>query len=509
MIDTVASGGFTHWSRGVPIIGFGDGAGWMEYSGRPVFPFEIDWATVPVARMEVALNTVDPGFGDVTFWKDQEHVIHGWQFGLPLVGEQVAVCEQFFDALRGRLHGFWIQTPVQAFRVVAGSTTSVFLAADRQGAENVSALPALYVSFTKRGQDTQRGKVASIVDEGDGTERVTLTEALSVGVDATWQAWVLAYVRLSDDTERGNFDGEGLLYRTFRVVELPHEYTALETSQRPVFFYLFETKDGGATVQWRQTSFAWDIDDGTDTWSARKITHGSIRRSIDVGREELSIEAEFEDTSPLYQMVPPALAMPLYLTVYEADFATPESKSVLFTGRIIGPCELEGKTIKAKAGSVLDIIGASTPAMQLQQRCNYRLFEPATCRVLRGSYEDDVVLTSIVGRVIVITGAALAGRAANWYAEGFIETGAAQEFERRTILSSTAAVGTSVTITLNAPLYYAAPADGATVLPGCDGTPDTCITKFSNFRNFGGHRFAFRNLTLKALETPEIAGGKK
>ena len=257
------------------------------------------------------------------------------------------------------------------------------------------------------------------------------------------------------------------------------------------------------------TSFAWDLDDGVNDWTAARITHGAVRRTMDAAREQVTIEAELTDASPLYQLCPPALAMPLLVTVYEADFVDLSVKVVIFSGRVLGPVEVEGKTVKAAVDSILDIGGGQTPAMIFQPRCNYRVFQPETCRLDRAEWEVPATIVDASNRTVTITGASLFGKPEDWFAEGFIETGVGNQFERRTILASTAASGENVTLTLNAAFYFAEAPDAVVVLPGCDGLPDTCITKFANFRNFGGHRAAFRNLTIKGLETPEIDAAKK
>lgn len=482
---------------------------WETYVDRPVFGWEIDWATTPFQRLELVLNEMDAGFGDVAFWRDQLHVVHGWQFAVPLTGDDIRDVEDFIGDLHGRRAGFWVQTPVQAFRIVQGVSGNRLLIRDRAMAETWEDLPSVHVAFTKRGQPTQRQQVTAVVDMGDGTERVDLGGATEMNMDHTWQAWVLAYVRLSDDVERGSFEGEGALYRTFRVVELPHEYASYELGERPVYLYHFRTEGGGSPVDWRLTSFAWDLDDGTNTWTAARITHGAIRRSMDPSREQVQIEAELDPASPLFQLCPPALAMPLLVTIYEADYTALETKTVIATGRVLGPVEVDGKTVKAGVDSILDLGGGNLPAMVFQPRCNYRLFEAGTCRVDRAAHEVAVTITTMNNRTLVVNGAGLSGAAVNHFAEGFIETGSGNTFERRTILASTVATGSTVTITLNAALYFAEETDAAVLLPGCDGLPDTCITKFNNFDNFGGHRAAFRNLAIKGLETPEIDAAKK
>lgn len=500
-------GYFGQQVRGVPLPA-GEVSEWPTYLSRPIFAWRIDWAESPNFRLDLRLNEVDPGFGEVTFWRDQDFVVHGWDFFVPAEDEDtIRDIEDFFDDLQGRRLGFWIATPTQAFRIVAADGTASFYAADRD--TTLDDLPALHVAFTKAGQTTRFSEVLSVADGGSGREFVRLTTAVGVEVDETWQAWVAAYVRLAKDEEEGEFEGEGSLYRKFKVVELPKEYAAAETGRRPVFLYKFEARDGGSTVVWRQTSFAWEFDDGANTWTPAKITHKGLKRSVDGAKEEATIVAEWDPASPLYQMAPPALAMPLFLTIYEADFSAPTVKTTLFTGQVLGPVTLEGREIKAKVASFAEAMGGSLPGMVLSPSCNYRVYEPSTCRASRATHEKEATISVMNERTVTITGSDLSGSVENLFAMGWIETGTGTGFERRSVLASSAASGTTVVLTLNAPLYFAEVGDSLVALPGCDGTPGTCINRFGNFRNFGGHRFAYKNLAVKAIPTPEVDAAKK
>jgi hypothetical protein len=157
----------------------------------------------------------------------------------------------------------------------------------------------------------------------------------------------------------------------------------------------------------------------------------------------------------------------------------------------------------------MDSMRANVPAIMLQPRCNYRLYEPNTCRVNPDLHKLAVTLVSASGREVIVSGAALAGKAEHYFAEGWVQFGIGETFEVRTILGSSAEDGGEVTLVLNAPLSYAATSDPGTLYPGCDGTDGACVTKFSNFANWGGHRIPLRNLALKAMEIKAGTGGKK
>jgi uncharacterized phage protein (TIGR02218 family) len=253
----------------------------------------------------------------------------------------------------------------------------------------------------------------------------------------------------------------------------------------------------------------WDLPgvNGID-YTARRITHGSLAQSTEGGRPELTLEADRAEDTPLALLCPPALSQPLYVEVKCGSYANLEGALMtLFSGMVVD-VEATGRRLRARCATWLDVRG-TVPAFQFQRRCNYRVFEPNTCRVLRTAYEKPGTISAISDRTVTVTGAALAGIAANWFAEGWLETGTGTATERRTILASTAASGNAITLTLNAALRTAIVGQALTLFPGCDGTETACLAKFNNFTNFGGHRFALRNLTFKALETPAVGGGKK
>lgn len=157
----------------------------------------------------------------------------------------------------------------------------------------------------------------------------------------------------------------------------------------------------------------------------------------------------------------------------------------------------------------MDALRSGLPGMLIQPRCNYRLFEPATCRLSREAYAVGVTVDALDGRTLTVAGAGLAGKGANHFAEGWIEVRSEEQLEVRTILQSAAESGGKVDLTLNAPLALAEVEASAILFPGCDGRDVTCASKFGNFANWGGHRVPLKNLSLKAIEIQSGAGGKK
>ncbi|MCP5525017.1 MAG: phage BR0599 family protein [Verrucomicrobiales bacterium] len=474
-----------------------------SYRERPVFGWPIDWATLPQSKLEYDLREVAIGFGTHAFYGEQDAVIRGWRFVCWLDdGAAIQEFEDFFDGLNGRLIGFWLPTPEAAFRIVAGVDATRFKIEACGLATWWEDHPCAYLWLTKDGQDPQGAKITGVTANGDGTETVTVEE--SVSVDATWHARWLAYVRLADDIEQGEFRGEGRLKATVQVIELPAEYAEIETGSKPVFLYHFFTK-AGEQVDWYWTSFAWDLEDidGID-WLAKRITHGSLVRSTR-GINQLTLESDREE--PLSLLVPPVLAQALFVEVREASYDSLSAQTVIFSGRVMG-ASCEGRRLTLKCSTLMDT-GTRCPTFLLSRRCNHRLYESNTCRVSQAAFQKACTVAAINGRLVTVTFPEAYGLAANWFANGWIETGTGHQLDRKTILTSTVESSQQVTLTLTHPLSWAALDDAALVVPGCDGTESQCATKFSNFINYGGHRFALRNLSLRAVEVPAISGGKK
>lgn len=476
------------------------------YDDRPVWTWPTDWATLPTSRIEYDLRTLALGFGTDLLYGEQDHVVRGWQFVAWADSEaEIQELDDFFDDLTGRLVGFWLPTPEVAFRIVDGISGTQFTVADCGLADWWADHPDAYLWLTKDGSDPQGAQITAVVDNGDGTETVTTSE--TVTADETWKAVWLAYVRLASDDEQAEFTAESRLKRTVSTVELPTEYSALETGAKPVWFYHFWTEEG-TQVDWRFTSLAWDLAgdyavNGLD-WTAERISHGSLAKST---RGATSVSIEVERIEPASLMVPPTLAQPLFVSILKSDFSTIGFQTTEFTGRVTG-ARTSGKRITLECTGHADAAG-KCPAMLFSRRCNYRLYQSVTCGVTQASYEVAVTIDTISGRTVTVSGVGLSGLAADYLALGWIETGSDDETDRKTILSSTAESGGSVTLTLNAPLSWAVVTDSATVVPGCDGKAATCTSKFSNFANFGGHLFALRNLALQAIEVPAASPGKK
>lgn len=481
----------------------------MTYRDRPVFTWSLDWSREVDGHSEFDLREVVAGFGTPGQFADQTQVIRGWsgQVWLDTL-DQIEAFDAFTATAAGRLIGFWFPTPQAAFRILRAVSP---IACDIEGEAFAAAFadrPATFVWFTRAGYTPRGARVVTATPNGDGTSRVTFEEAVTA--DPSWLAWDLTYVRFADDAHEAEVRSEQQELRRVQVIELPSEYAAVEIGERPVYLYRLWVGEGEDRVEWRWTSFAWDIEGvgpESETYIARRITHGAIRFDITGVSQGVTLDVDRElADSPFPVAFPPHGCQPLHVSIASADYADLSAPSVLFTG-LVSSISVSGRLLRARCSTHWG--QADVPAFLFGPRCLYRLFEPDTCRLDRTAHEQPVTLVSVSGRDVVVSGDGLPGRPVNHFAEGLLEAGAGLAREVRLVLTSSAVVGGALVLRLNAPLRFNAAGAPATLLPGCDGRWSTCDSKFANTPNFGGHRFALRNLALKAIEVATPSGGKK
>jgi hypothetical protein len=470
-----------------------------------VFTWNVDWASSPVQRLDYDIQEVGHGLKEELLWGDQSHVIRSWSAEIPLdSGAAIAEFDDWTEALRGRLIGFWLPAPEQAFHIVAGISGSQFDIKACGLAESFNDGPEVHLWFSKPGQPSVAVKVAE-VEAMDGIERLSVSPSLGFTPDATWYVRPLLYVGLADDTERARFLAENRQVRFIKVVELPLEYAAAETGQSPAYLYRFWI-DTDPITEWLFTGFSWDLEIYQQTWTAKRITHGQIQRSTRADMPDFSIECERDADIPVIHLMPPALSMPLNVEIRES-LSLADDGNVIAIGRVQS-VRASGRTLIAKCSHFTEVLPRSVPGFLLQARCNWQVFS-GPCGASQADYSKIGIVTAVSGRSVVVTDPSLAGIAAAWFAEGWIEVGSGLNREVRTVMASSAADDDAVTLTLSYPFNRPQTGNTATILPGCDGKADTCSAKFTNFINWGGHRSASRNITLKGLRTPDIGGGKK
>jgi uncharacterized phage protein (TIGR02218 family) len=479
------------------------------YLSRPIFTTPINWTDGVSQRLSYDLRELSIGFGAEVFAPLQSHVVHGFEFSVQLNTEtEILALENFFAALHGRLHGFWLPAPTEAVDIVSGISATQFDIAGQGFADTWNEHPAMHLWFTTAAGANAAAKILSVTDNGDGTERVTLESALSFTPDATTMVSRLHYVRLTDDEESADFLAEWFEQRSLQVLELPTEYAEAETGEQPVYLYDIWIATSPAQ-HWYYTSFASDITSNGQTYLAKAITHGSVKASIEGSTDKLTLESVHEAGHPLLFGFPFPPSRPIQVRVSEIAYGAPDTATILFTGQV-EQVTRRGKQLSAECVSILDLDTQRLPDALIGPRCAYQVYD-ANCGADRDDFKHTATLTTIVSeRVIQVTHAtAFEEVEAQHYTFGWLETGTGAELEIRSILADTVVSATVRQLTLDLPLQYAQVGDAITLLPGCDGKWLTCRTKFKTY-NFMGHPFVpVKNPTLAAVEQPVSQGGKK
>ena len=477
----------------------------MNYRGRPVFDVvDVNWREVPAFEFNYDLRSVLLGFGYPTATPVQTYVVQGVQVSIDLLtAAEIVAFDDFFQALTGGLVGFWIPNPKAAMEITGIDAADTFRIKKQRLNETWDQRPDIDLVLIKKGRPWQFAQIVDVTLDGD-EEIVELNEAPTDAIDDSWQVFRLTYVRLAGDTEEAIFRGENRQERRLQVLELPFEYAAAETGKRPIYLYHFWIETD-PEVHWRFTSFQRSVDSNGQTFLTKNMSHGALTDSAKSDRGPASIDAWFEAGHPLALFIPWAVAKPVWVEIIETSVQDPDTTTLLCTRRVRS-VRARGKKLTA---TFRDDYEDKIPSFLLEEVCNHSVYEPNTCRKNQALYQIEATITQLAGNAIIVTAAGLADKEENWFAQGWIETGAGGNFETRAVMFSEAADGNSVVLTLDAPLVRAAVGQTILVVPGCNGTSEMCIAKFDNFINWGAVRSAPNNLAIKIVDRDTSHGNVK
>ncbi|MFZ2643467.1 MAG: phage BR0599 family protein [Verrucomicrobiia bacterium] len=472
----------------------------MNYLSRPVFPIAIDWSENPARSFTYNLRELQIGFGQRSVAPLQQEIVHGLQFDVSLKADDWATLDAFIIERQHGLKGFWLPTEHEVFTMIGNLVDGVCLIRNQNLAATWSSLPALYVYFDVDGGTPIAARVASVVVVDANTERVTLTD-LTLDCDACAVRRLL-YARLAGDVEEAEFVAEGYATRKIKVIELPLEYTEAETGQRPVFLFDFAFSFADATQHWRYTSFLDPITIGTATYQPYPITYKSLRRSTKIEQTTCTVETILDSAGPFELYAGGASELPIVVTILKTtlpDLATP---TTIFAGEIT-TVSLEGRTISASVSNFVAAFSRRLPRMTVQKRCNWMLFDLATCGLSKAAWQKTGVITSATGADMVVNGVGIGAAATGWYANGTLQLGVGDNTQLRRITYDSSTNGDNRRIIVDRALTGAV-GSTVTILPGCSRSQAICASKFNNFANFGAHPFVpARNLSMNITTDAE------
>lgn len=244
----------------------------------------------------------------------------------------------------------------------------------------------------------------------------------------------------------------------------------------------------------------------TTHWLASRVQHDQLSRSARNGGT-LRVSGDYDEVEPLRLLCPVRLAVPLMLEVFRTNRAGDEPQSV-FRGAATGKPSLAGRMITAQFSEWGDAMDGVIPGFFIQRNCNYRVYDPDTCRKSKVGLSHSVTLVSATARNLIVQGHSLRGVAQHWFAYGWLEVGSGLNRRVLYVTDSSVSADDLMTLVVTVPPGIDLPASG-TLLPGCDGQAGTCRAKFDNYENFGGHFTPEANLSIKGINTGNVDAAKK
>jgi hypothetical protein len=358
---------------------------------------------------------------------------------------------------------------------------------------------------------------------------LTLASAITYAVTAgaaTVSVAVLAR-HAAEDIELA-FDRPGFASARLSWEELSEEYvvgsgetrgTTLGAGTLRAWLYKITVDRLGTLTTYRRTSYERDITIASDTWTAAPISHGSFSRSIRLDRDEMVLEARSEAWATVF--LPGNLTARVTVDVYECDVSGSTGSNVAqrWSGEVTG-ISFDGPFVAASCRGPYSVFDRPVPRIVIQPACNHTVYDGGCgLSAATWTFTAAVNATATANTVTLKTWARTAGLPtgwgfANYFALGYLTRGT----ERFLILSSSSVSGGLVTLSLDRAATWTED-EGVSVVPGCDGMPETCRAyhsstntrgKFDNFGKFLGFPFApAKNPSFAPEKRSTATNGKK
>ena len=449
------------------------------------------------------------GFNSPAVNPIQDHTIHGLSTSRFLDSElQIVLDDFFFQEIRGQALPFWFPSPFQEVKISGGVSATQFDVVDRSFDAEHDDHPSEYFYIRRPDLSYHLSKILSVLDNGNGTERVTIADAASPAITTEDAAYKCHLVRLVGN-EKIKFFDEQIAFKEIKMQEVVEEYSDAIEVPKKVYLYKFTCN----SVSFYYTSYEKNISSTfagsflSKNFVPKSINHGPIRKSTKAEREEITISAVYGQISILDYWVPFAISQPVEVEIFETTENAPTTGRTIFYGRLQS-VQAKGRKLTVKAASVLDAYAARVPKFLISPRCNHHLYS-AGCTIDKTNFDELNLNVDDIGTgYIDVSGASVTTDA--YFSFGWVEYGTGENVEYRSIIKSEDLDGAGAhRLYINKPFDRLTTSDNVNIFAGCDGLYNTCNTKFSNTNNFGGHPFVPQhNLTLKALEVPPT-GGKK
>ena len=443
------------------------------YRNRPIFPFAVEWASAVERSVSYDPHETEVGFGKPSRQPTAYAAVHTWSFSVLIPDDAAATqAEGFVADLGGRQKGFWIIGSPE-FTVLSEANGSQVKMRVSGMIGGIDESPADFLVFFKRGEIPVARRLIQVTP-WEGDETFWFDAALPAGIDETWDAARLYYVRLAEDEQEFVFTADNFGTWEVKVVELPTEYALVDLGIQPIWLYAIWTD----SARWRFTSYASAVTRDGLVYGPAAISHSGLSTSTRLEKEELSVQSWFGDWNPFCQFLPYPPAERMFVKVSET-FLGSNDINVIWEGAV-RKVSFEGKRITATVGMPVDLDGMTFPRFMIQRRCNNIVYDTC-CGLSAAVWKANATFVSQAGTVATVVFAGGRAFSKSYFANGWIERGAGVNLERRAIVASS-----GNTVELAAPLVGGTAGEPLSLWPGCPLTAEACGTKFNNFSRFGG-----------------------
>lgn len=242
----------------------------------------------------------------------------------------------------------------------------------------------------------------------------------------------------------------------------------------PVELYTFTTNAG----TFRRTSYDVDVIHGGNTFTAVPMERSSIEPNATDQAQEVTVSLPASDPVVRNHLLG-ILPRTFTCLVQRKQLVSGEVKTI-WDG-VVTAITVRDRTAELRIPSAMeDALAASVPSAYFQEFCNHLLYD-VRCGIDRLNFDLITAITSASGMTVTV--ASVGSNPDNYYRGGEVLRTA--DNDRRTILLQQGNV-----LTLNAPFPPTVGFPAAvTLYAGCDHTVETCLAKFSNTLNFGGHPY--------------------
>lgn len=249
------------------------------------------------------------------------------------------------------------------------------------------------------------------------------------------------------------------------------------SSSSPVELYTFTTNAG----IFRRTSTNVDVVHGGNTFTAIPITRSQVEGTTTEQAQEMHITLPLSDVIVRNSL--PVLPSTFTFLLQRKQLVSGEVET-LWDGTVVS-IQVQARTATLLVPSVMDAALTSiVPSAYFQPKCNHALYDPR-CTKLRTDFDVATTITAVSG--LTVTVASVGGNPDGWFAAGDVLRTA--DNDRRLIKAQ---VGTTLTLSMPFPPTVSLPA-AVTLFAGCDLSMKTCVQKYANGLNFGGHPYISAN----------------